>query len=161
MNISREKAEQVAKQLTKKIKDNFEALEGKKSQVLLDFIDSKTPENVRQFFIDNPKWQRKTHVRVYGVPHYETVYANWNGETITVDEDTSKVFMLLHNEQQNEGKKLHKLREEITQAMLAMKTYARCKDQFPEAYELLPKTSVSTALMVNLESIRETLSETN
>ena len=160
MNISREKAEDVAESLTQKIKEERDGYSAEKCQILKDFILSKTPDRVKEFFTENPEWIKRNHVLIHGVSHYESVSAVWKDDVITVDDITAKAFTDVFNKEESANKKLRKVKQEIIQAMLSLKTYARCKEQFPEAYALLPQTSTSTALMVNLDSIRKELNET-
>jgi len=64
--------------------------------------------------------------------------------------------MPLWNQKNDKLEEIENLRTDLENAILTLRTYARIKEQLPEAYELLPDKT-STAISINLESIKTRL----
>lgn len=80
----------------------------------------------------------------------------WKYATIQLDEKTSQSLLKEHNNIKDLKRKAEQLHDEITTALIRLKTFKKVETEFKEAYIHLPKT-VSQALVVNIDKIREKL----
>lgn len=69
----------------------------------------------------------------------------------------AKKIVSLERECKDLEKKYKEVHEGVYQALIGLKTYNNVEKEFPEAFEFLPAIEKSTAIMLNIDSLRQKL----
>lgn len=163
MNITKENAKLVSAQLTEKIKENVSTKKDLFEFALVEAIYSTIPKAVLDFGNTHPSYIKKvSNITVEGNGFN---YINFSLKTSIIKSNTgfspsvkqAEVLSKLRNDWDNSDKEYRKLREEIQNSLITLRTYNRIKQAFPEAYSLLPNDGV-TAISVCVDDIRGKLS---
>ena len=159
MNISRTKAEAVAKKLTAHIVAEADKERENARAAVIAFVDNATPSEVKEFRKNFPKWiDESQHHKIHGLPIYFSMIIQWRKGELRLDGVTAdKVTKIMYKEKDIRDK-AEKIYHDIVNTLLSLKTYNRCKEAFPEAYALLPDSVSSSNLPVaRIDAIRERL----
>jgi hypothetical protein len=168
MVISQEKAAVIATILCQKQKEYRDLLEKNFKSAVYDAYQKQTPQqvkNVAKNFPDWVKFAKSVHLDGHG----------FNRETFNVEKsvisNSGNYYCILnltstfapslkkkHNEWLKACEDYKKLLVEVKNALLALKTYARITEKFPEAAKHLPKTTVN-ALVINVDDVRNKLKQ--
>lgn len=163
MNITKENAKVVSAQLTEKIKENVKNKRDLFEVALIGVIHSTIPKDVLDFGATHPSYIRKvSNVTVEGNGFN---YINFTFKTPIIKSNNgfspsakqAEILSKLRDDWDNSDKEYRKLREEIQNSLITLRTYNRIKQAFPEAYALLPNEGV-TAISVCVDDIRGKLS---
>ena len=164
--ITKAIAEQVATQVTAKLKQKIEDAEKEMSVAVTEMLKAKIPAEIVEAYK-----KHKEYVRDQGY-----VYLNSNGyshrhvkltETIPytgssyLNALTNKEVVPLDKIEQKKDKLQEKYKrtyQEIESTLIGLGTYKRVQEQFPELYKYLPSAPGNTSLMIVPEKIRETVS---
>ncbi len=160
--ITKQIAENVTEKLVNKKRNELIQINDKISELATQIVLKNTPKEVLNLFKTRKNYfQSTSSVRFDNNDFkwewftlYETLPSDNNHYPIS-DEESKKMFDLI-NKRDKAKSDLRKLKSEIYQALINLKTFKRVESDFPEAFEFLPKNG-STALVVNVESIRKQL----
>jgi len=163
--ITKDIANQVAKKLTDKRKIAVDKKYKEFQEDAFEAYKKKIPKDVLEFYATHKTWVKE-------VSQYKLIGHGWNHEyvymsgllpskdgnyiNVPLDEKTSKALLIKSDYVKEERQKIEVLKDEIITALLRLGTFKRVEAEFKEAYLLLPKT-VSQALVVNIDKIREKL----
>lgn len=163
--ITKEIATEVAKTLTKGKKDEYEALEKQLSETVRDLYNETIPDEVKLFQQKFPSFINvRGSVELKGngfsyeyVVVKPSVITNTNECTcLYPTPDQAKTLQQIKNKIYDLKKEYNTLFLDIENALLSLRTYSKIEKEFPEAFVLLPNR-ISTALAININSIREKL----
>ena len=163
MNVTKQIAREVAIKLLKPKQDELKAIKDKLGIEAYKIIKSKIPHKVLLGFDYNKEYfkhSRNIQVRGYGF-NFEWIEILYvlpyqNTAATELNQDEANILMPLWNQKNDKLEEIENLRTDLENAILTLRTYARIKEQLPEAYELLPDKT-STAISINLESIKTRL----
>ncbi len=161
--ITKEIAKEVAKKLTEKKQKALDLEKTKLSELAYGIALARIPADIMKCF--------KKHKNYFSTSSYLQLTGNgFNHEHVdfneylpsadrimTPNDSDAKKLRTLMDSIQDKTKELKSLRNEIEIALCNLRTYNGVEKEFKEAFKLLPKRSISTALTVNLSSIRERL----
>ncbi len=163
MRITKEKAEFVAKKLTEKKMEKRQELINELKEYCTDIAVLKIPKEVIDVWKKHEKYinlRNYINIEGSGIDNYDLKrqdvvdYMPTDERNISVTKKESDYIQKMTwkiNDMYNECRQL---RREIENAVYNLRTYAKCEKEFPEAFKLLPKQAVSTALAVNINDIR-------
>jgi len=162
MNVTKQIAREVAIKLLKPKQDELKAIKDKLGIEAYLILASTIPANVIVGFEANKQYYHFTktiQVRGYGF-NFEWIEMSdilpYNSKTTELTQDQANSLMPLWIQKIDKEKEIKELKTDLENAILTLRTYARIKEQLPEAYELLPDKT-STAISINLESIKTRL----
>jgi hypothetical protein len=166
MRITKAIAEQVAKSMTAPEAKIIEELyiELQKS-VKKNYIDN-LPVDLIKVFEKYPYYFRTTTgVNNYQIGGYVSFYKeNQDGDTTTLPESRNHHYIpsdaeiKIFQRKDKLKSQYSKLNTDIQQALLALVTYKRVSEQFPEAVPHLPKLG-RTEIMIDIASLRNRISQ--
>lgn len=163
MNITKENARLVSIQLTEKIKEDVINKRDLFEVALVEAVYSTIPKTVLDFGNTYPSYIKKvSNITVEGNGFN---YINFSLKTSIIKSNggfspskrQAEVLSKLRDDWDNSDKEYRKLKEEIQNSLITLRTYNRIKQAFPEAYILLPNEGV-TAISVCVDDIRGKLS---
>jgi len=165
MRISKEKASEIARQMTVKQKKIADEALREFQRVVTDAYKKQIPITVINTAKKFPGFISKTSaIRLEGhgfnwkyVSATEKVIKPAGTDAmLTMTSDLSKILQQLNNKADTEKEKYEVLCKEIVVALLSLKTFAGIQKHLPEAIPFLPK-SESMALMPDLSVLRKKL----
>jgi hypothetical protein len=167
MRITNAIAEEVAKEM---VKEKRKLIESKKMElrrfVTDEYIKMIPKEVMNVFNLGYEKWiNRRSTARFCGtnglgfhtVTFLNDQYLPENNENFIPSVDASKKIVKLEAEIKVKQTQTDNLEREVFNTLKALATYKRCEIEFPEAFKILPTAKVTTALQVNISSLREKL----
>lgn len=163
--ITKDIANYVASKLTEKKKVEIEKLEKTFKENAYNAYLMKIPKDVMEISKKYKNYFKLIdQYKIAGNGwNYEYIYMNaslpscdGNYATIQLDEKTSQSLLKEHNNIKDLKRKKEQLQDEIFTALIRLGTFKKVENEFKEAYIHLPK-SVSQALVVNIDKIREKL----
>ncbi len=161
--ITKEIAKEVAKKLTEKKQKALELEKSKLNDLAYGIALSKVPDEVMKCYKKHKGYFNTASYLQLSGNGFNFDIINFNeylpsaGIVFTPNDSDSKKLKALTNSIEDKSKELKSLRNEIEIALCNLRTYNGVEKEFKEAFKLLPKRSISTALTVNLLSIRERL----
>lgn len=163
MNVTKQVAREVAIALVKPKQDELKAIKDKLGIEAYKIICSKIPNKVIVAFDYNKEYfkhSKSKQVRGFGF-NFEWLEMSHalpykNTAATELNQDEANILLPLWNQKNDKLEEIENLRTDLENAILTLRTYARIKEQLPEAYELLPDKT-STAISINLESIKTRL----
>lgn len=167
MRITKNQAEQIAKSLLSKKREDIDQTEKNLKEYVNTIAEISVPEGVKQFAKIYPEYLRfEEHIRVsckeIGLKEWKWIPVNKaipvvrdSGDFINVSEEAYKHFEKtvsdLNTLEDEYKKSFYKVRD----AIYNLRTPARLAKEFPEAAAFLPEANQVTALSVNIDSIRD------
>ena len=160
MNITKSIAENVASQLTAKIKLKIDD-ERKILTEKVDFMAKKrVPKEIMNWFnTKNKKWlnirgyiQFASASKHYNIEIKAIPYPYDNGYVVITEEEMTELYAQDHKIQFLEEQK-RTIENQLVAQLIKMRTYKRIEKDFPEAFELLPNAEVSELPAINVKDI--------
>lgn len=162
--ISKTLAQNVASKLVEKKLIELKKMREELSQYVHDWYVTKIPKDVMKLFKAQKKWFSTRgsisfcgngfNYKSFG---FRTELPTGGDYNIMPDETCAKEVTLMVNAIEKKEDEIGALRNEIECALIGLKNYSNIEKEFPEAYKLLPKENQCTAIMVNVDKIRERL----
>jgi hypothetical protein len=162
MNITIEKAETVAAKMVSSRMDTLGSAKKAMKAKASSFVMAALPTLVKDCFEKHPDYfsSRDTTVRLVNAHgdelHMEARSPLGWGETCIISDEQHAELRRLYAECKAEGKAIDELERDIKNTLKSLKTYTRVKEQFPEAYALLPQDKTA-ALSIPIDDIRNRL----
>lgn len=168
MRITKEIAEQVARQMiAKKLEKNEAKKKELEGLIALRVMETKVPKEVIQFISDGfGEYLKKSKGVILIGNGFNHEYVDLkpfpsittNGYVIfePTPED-AKIWIKLHEDYNTERNKIQRLRGEISDTLYSLKTYNRVEKDFPEAFKFLPAKQ-ETGLSICIDDLRKRLS---
>lgn len=163
--LTKSMAEDVAKDMTQKIKNDIAAKEDQKAEIVKEVYLKTVPQKVKDFFAEFPKWtSTHSYIRFEGVGvKYECMHLGvqlpmYDNTTILLDEETSNKIEAINREISDLKKKHQRLYKNTLEILLNLKTYKKITEQFPIAVDYLPQ---SNGNLVPMLPINDVLNELN
>lgn len=164
MRITKQIAENVAERLTETKVKNLEAQKQKIKDLVTELIREKTPHEVvllskkhTSFFTITDRFRFDTEDFKWEYFESNERFPSTEKHYELTKEENKKLFTLVQKREKQKNE-IKQLRKEIEQALINLKTFKRVETEFPEAFKFLPKNG-STALVVNVDSIRKQLND--
>tara|TARA_R110000772_G_C13170340_1_gene426984 strand:- start:50 stop:562 length:513 start_codon:yes stop_codon:yes gene_type:complete len=162
--ITKQIAEDVTKALLSKRREELKKVKDEYKGIIEHHILSLLPKKVLEVFSDpTTKNFLNTSCNFYisgqGISRtYESIsqylpYVGGNASVELPKGASTKVEKLMDKAKKMEDN-IYSLKNEINASLLALGTFKRVQEQFPEAAEFLPKTSMPTSLVVNISKLR-------
>lgn len=167
--ITKEIASEVAKILTIRKKEEYEALEAKLSETVKDLYNLTIPDKVKEFQKEFPSFiNTRSAVKLMGngfsyeyISVKDQVITNTSQCTcLTPSPEEAGNIQKMKNKIQDLKTEYNTLVLDIETALLTLRTYSKIEKEFPEAFIHLPNR-ITTALAININSIREKLPTQN
>lgn len=170
MRITKQLAENIARQLLSKKVKEIEEIEQKMSRITTEYYESTIPIPVLNLAKKHKGWVRMTDVvklnngffRYYGIKLTKTLpKLDTYSEVISdLDPKFNKEIQALYNKKKELTERGIELKNETISTLIALGTYKRVAEVFPEAARLLPDEGkvTSKALTVNVELLRKRIS---
>jgi hypothetical protein len=162
--ITKSIAEEVARQLVKERENEISQLKKNLSHYVTMLHIDRIPENVMKAFKSNGSYinsQQTMYITGAGFDRWFKVTMEktlpYNGESLEVNDVDGNAIKDADNLIQDKIRAKEELRQNIEVALFNLRTYNNVEKEFPEAFKLLPKQSVNTALAINLKDIRSKL----
>lgn len=168
MRITKQIAEDVARQLCAEKQSEIKALKAQLKATVTSHYEAILPKDVLAFFKKYPSFvSTDSSVRIYG-SGIDYRYFNFtqpmpSGDNckLEIDDISANYLTGLLNTIQDQEKSYNQLLKEIQLALINLRTYNNVREQFPEAGKILPIQQTSTAVMVNVADIRCKLDKAN
>lgn len=162
--ISKTLAQNVASKLVEKKRTELGKMRIELSEYIHDWYVTKIPKDVMKLFKAQKKWFSTRgsisfcgngfNYKSFG---FRTELPTGGDYNIMPDETCAKEVTLMVNAIEKKEDEIDRLHSEIKHALIGLKNYSNIEKEFPEAYKLLPKENQCTAIMVNVDKIRERL----
>lgn len=166
--ITQALAEDIAKALTKHLRQQYEESHQKFKDKVREYYMASIPSEVIDFQKHLPAFIATTSTVYFDGNGFSNEFENVNpsvptkaggGYTrISLSKEQGKVLQKMQNEYERQMDFWKFTKEETYNALLALRTYKNITDKFPEAAALLPPVAASTALIPNLEKLRQKIS---
>lgn len=165
MIISKTTANQIAEKMLSKRTESLKVLRSNFSKVVAEIYAKGIPDSVKKTFIEHKEYFRSTSSVQLVNNGFNYDWVNFSGSypcmshncTLCVEKEDSKLLLQLYHEIISEKDSIDVLKKEIEVALLTLKTDAKIKLSFPEAFLYLPEKN-STAVSIDLSSLRNKLS---
>lgn len=163
MVISKERAAQIAELLIQPKQKEITEIEKLLKDELTKIVESAVPEDVKKLWDDNSKFLNyATYVtlRKYGFNHdsfslSKPVPASDHGD-FDISKEDAKTIKSIQNQIKDLKVSRDKLRIEIKQSLLQLKTVKNISEHFPEAAKHLPASN-TLAITIDLNKVRNQL----
>lgn len=168
MRISKDLAKQIAERLLEKKAEGISKAQDALRKFTNEIVPTKIPDEVKQFAKRFPEYfEFSTSVRFCCKETNRSTY-KWNSVDDSFVDKSEGSYMAITKSEYNEYEKLsdkiEKLKsdynrslQDVKAAIFNLRTDAKLREHFPEAAALIPKGNTTTALAVNIDSIRELL----
>lgn len=161
--ITKTIAEDVSVKLMEKQNKKLVEYKNEIQELITQEYEKTIPENALAFFKSNPEFCKSTSslTLIKNGFNYERVILSRklpckaDGYFTPEDKAISKIRKWIDSISDKQ-KEYEKLKQEVYNAILSLKTYNRVKDNFPEAYEFLPE-KINTSLAINISDIQSKL----
>jgi len=165
--ITKEIAENVTKELlAKKVEKKHELLKEIGEITRQELILSVPPKVMELFNQKEEKIFFKTESNIYltdfsklGVYFSPIPKSDGNYYYKFTNEETRKKVDVLYKKYIALEKQIEQLKEEIKHSLLALKTFKRIEEQFPEAFKFLPKDNSAFLPALNIRKIQDSLKD--
>lgn len=159
MRITKAIAENVAKELTKKLDGKIKEHQADLRAVVTDIAKSSIPKDVLACYKKHPSYfndRQKVSLCGNGL-HYDEVPLL---DKLPIDyyykpneKDSASILARLNNISKLK-KEAEELENDIYVALVALKTYKRVEQEFPEAVQYLPESSQCVAIAIPMKDLR-------
>lgn len=163
MRMSKELAQNIAREITKKRLLAITKLQEQFDKIITEECEKQVPLAVRKAFKSHPAYIRQTKsVSIHGVGlstrHYQSLLRDIpehkNDRSIKMPDAIAATLTKMIEQLEDMRKSYNEMRKEIENSLIALNSFSRIQKELPEAVKYLPK-STSQALMVNLDKTRE------
>lgn len=162
--ITNQLAEEIAKSMTAKKKEDLKKLEDEISEKTIAEISRLAPKGIQELYEKFPKYFRTTSaVQLTGNGcNYEWVTLNkdvpvQNTSYFHPEPEFGKAIILLINKKDKFKKEINALESSIENALKQLRTFKNVIASFPEAAEFLPPDGKPMLPALNLDIIRQQL----
>lgn len=164
MRITKTIAEQVAKKMLAKIKEQVAEVDREKQSICTEYYATTLPDGLLDMFAKHPRYFNQSMVKNaniiglgkdnlwFGCNMPVTYYDN-----LDVPESISEKIVAKVQAAKALNKKYDEMYEELVSSLLALRTYANVQKNLPEAAVHLPQVA-ERFLPSNLTSLKERLS---
>ncbi len=165
MRISKELAEKIAYKMTLVTYEKVKELKEAFCYAVTELYKKEIPAEVAELFKKYPSYvNTNSQIRLNGngwnyehVNLAENVPSDNNGyDTLVPTSKQSDALKKLKHQYEDAQKAYKKLLSDTENALLMLRTFARIKEQLPEAEKYLPPP-MSNALVVNFENLQDRL----
>ncbi len=164
--ITKQIAENTAKAMTAEKAKEAEALKLEFREIVRAVALKRVPEAVQALYRENefkPYLITREYFALNGHGFsYRGAYTDqeipWSGKSnaLELSREEGKILWELEKNYKKAEDRVLELRDEIEVALYdTLRTYKKVQEHFPEAFEYLPKLSSSTALSINLDTLRQ------
>lgn len=160
--ITKQIAESTAKALVQSKKEENKILEKEFESMIVNEVLKAIPKAILDFNKKYPRYVKGTMtVQLSGNGwDFQTVYLHveipspgGNKIQLVPNEELSNSLLSLYNDFTHKKELVKKLERDLGNAIFNLRTYKSVQENFPEAFELLPKI-VNNAVQLNLSDIR-------
>lgn len=164
MRITKDIANDIAVKLLLNKGQEISDLKSNLSKKVFDLYNKSIPKEVLEFSKKHPEYFLFTDdVTIYGPGlngqwvKSERVFKKNKNTSLMLNEKDAVFCKKCLDDISDKVSAYHSLKNEIETALYNLRTYAKVAESFPEAIQFLTKTATSTALIVNIDSIRQKL----
>ncbi|HYH13984.1 MAG TPA: hypothetical protein VD794_02120 [Flavisolibacter sp.] len=161
--ITKTIAEQVAIKLTEKKSYHLEVLKAQLEDLATNIKIGYIPTDVLKAYRKNSKYFKSCtseYFRGPGLGHYESFRYNQSlphtSEGVKVNELEAQSLIQQRDKIEDLQNTINKIKLDVENALLALRTYNNVEKEFPEAFEHLPSRT-TTALSININDVRKQL----
>jgi hypothetical protein len=163
MQISKSKAEEVARKLTQKKYSSITELQKELSGIAQEQYLSSIPKDVVEIYKKHPSFFRtesSVYARVEGIGMYwvslGTSVPKGDRTTFDMTGPIAEKYVALKNKIDSETEAVKKLKADIESTIIQLRTYKNILATFPEAAELIDNSKPNLP-MVPIDKIRDAL----
>lgn len=160
MRITKTIAENVAKKLTEKLDEKIKDNQGDLEKIAGRIYENSLPKGLMDAYAMFPKYfsTRRSIQLVGNGANYESIYLDKEYPSIeyryTASEKETKSMLGRYDNIKKLKKEKSELEINIQEALLALKTYNRVEQEFPEAMQYLPESSSCVAIAIPMKDLR-------
>ncbi|MDR6844478.1 hypothetical protein [Flavobacterium granuli] len=160
--ITKQIAELTAKKLVKPKKEKIDIQKKELKEEVEKLLLKQIPTDVLTFYKKYPNYtDTSASVEISGngwnfqrvLLNKELPSPNKNKHQLLPDVENASILLKLFNEIKDAEKSVEKLEADLSITIFALRTYKSVEENFPEAFDLLPKI-VNNSLQINLSDIR-------
>jgi len=164
--ITKQIAQETSKAMTAEKAQEAELLKARFKAAVSRVALKRVPESIQALYRENefkPYLISRNYFSLHGHGFsYRGVYADqeipWSAKSnaLELSEEEGTALWRFEKEYKKAEDRVLELRDEIEVALYdTLRTYKKVQEHFPEAFEYLPKLSSSTALSINLDTLRQ------
>lgn len=160
MRITKSIAENVAKRLTEKLEEKIKEYQDDLEKIAGNIIKKKIPEIVLEAYELHPNYfyTRKYANLVGNGANYEAIYFDKRypliDSSFSVSAKETQSLVGRYDTIKKLQKEKSELETSIQEALLALKTYKRVEQEFPEAVQYLPESNSCVAIAIPMKDLR-------
>ena len=165
MRITKDLTYQIVEKLVSPITEKIKENDGKISKIVQDYVLKDCPKEIIHLWKHKSKWiNTANNISFYYLGQHSWCYFPKSEETpiqksqITIEDRViAEQIQTIVNSNLDLKKKSKELSKELEVTILKLSTFARIKEQFPEAAELLPDEKKQTEIALNIQDVRNKL----
>lgn len=165
MRITKELTYKIIDQLVKPITDKITENDSKISKLVQNYVLKDCPKEIIILWKQKSKWiNTANNISFNYIGQHSWCYFPNNDHTpiqksqITIeDRNVAEQIQEIKNDNILLTKKSKELSKQLEVTILKLATFARIREQFPEAAELLPDENKRTEIALNIEDVRNKL----
>nr|DAJ08476.1 MAG TPA: Nucleotide modification associated domain 5 [Caudoviricetes sp.] len=160
MRITKTIAENVAEELTKKLDEKIKEHKKDLEKVAGNIYVKSLPKGLMEAYDKFPKYfNTRCSIQLVGNgANYETIWLDKEYPSVeyryTASEKDTKSILGRYDTIKKLEKEKKDLETNIQEALLALKTYKRVEQEFPEAVQYLPESSSCIAIAIPMKDLR-------
>jgi len=164
MRITKDLTKQIVKKLVYPITEKIEENDGKISTIIQKYVLKDCPKEVIHLWEKKSNWiHTANNISFNYLGQYSWCYFPKRQDTpiqksqITIeDREVAEQIQFILNDNIDLNKKLRELSKELEVTIFKLATFARIREQFPEAAELLPDET-KREIALNIHDVRNKL----
>lgn len=165
MRITKDLTYKIIDQLVKPITDKIDENDCKISKIIQDYVLKDCPKEVINLWKQKSKWINvETNISFNFLGQHSWCYFPKKEYTpikksniVIEDRVIAEQIQVIVNSNIDLKKKSKELSKELEITILKLGTFARIREQFPEAAELLPDENKRTEIALNIQDVRNKL----
>lgn len=165
MRITKELTYKIIDQLVKPITDKIKENDNEISQIVQNYVLKDCPKEIINLWKQKSNWiHTENNISFTYLGQHSWCYFPKREETpikkrsISIeDRDVAERIQSIVNNNNELNKKKRSLEKELEVTILKLSTFARIREQFPEAAKLLPDENKRTEIALNIEDVRNKL----
>jgi len=163
MRITKDLTLKIVETLVNPITEKITETKDLVSKIVTDYILGNCPQEVFNLWNNkSPYIETKSYVTVNYLGQWNEVRFKipvpYYTRNITIkDVDIANKLQIAYNDINELRKKKTELSKQLEVTILKLSTFARIREQFPEAAELLPDENKRTEIALNIEDVRNKL----
>lgn len=167
MRITKDLTYQIVEKLVSPITEKIKENDGKISKIVQDYVLKDCPKEIIHLWKQKSKWINVAcnisfsylgqHSWCYFPNSQDTPIQN--SQIHIEDRVIAEQIQAIVNDNIGMKKKSKELSKELEITILKLSTFARIKEQFPEAAELLPDEKKQTEIALNIQDVRNKLKD--